>query len=86
MTAMVSFAAQTCAMPPRMNKNVCEGIGLHSDHDLNDSYELFGLVLIPIKQFRIGGLGTLGWVLKGLDRYTGLGVHCDSLCHCGRHS
>ena len=42
---------------------VCEGIGLHSDHDLNGSYELFGLVPIPIEWFGIGSLGTSGRVV-----------------------
>ena len=90
MTAMVSFAAQTCAMPPCIMKCIQDlhslvhkGISLHNDCDLNGSYELFGLVLNPIKWFRIGSLGTSGWVVQGLDGYAGLEVHCDSLCHIG---
>ena len=42
---------------------VRKGISLHSDHDLNGSYKLFSLVSIPIKQFGIGSLGTLGQVV-----------------------
>ena len=38
----------------------CEGIGLHGDHDPNGSYELFGLVPIPIEWFRLAALAL--WV------------------------
>ena len=34
----------------------------------------------------IGSLGASGWVVQGLDGYAGLGVHYDSLCHCGCRS
>ena len=61
---------------------VCEGVGLHSDCDPNGSYKLFSLVPIPVKQFGISCLGTSGQVVQGLDGYAGLGVHCDTLCHC----
>ena len=65
---------------------VCKGIGLHGDLDPNSSYKLFGLVSIPIEQFRISSLGASGQVVRGLDGYAGLGVCHDSLCHCGCHS
>ena len=60
-----------------------EGISLHGDRNLNSSHEFFGLVLIPIKQFGISSLGASGQVVRGLDGYVGLGIHCNSLCHCG---
>ena len=69
-----------------LHSPVCKGIGLHSDGDPNGSYEFFGLVLISIEWFGISGLGASGWVVQGLDRYAGLGVCCDSLCHCGCRS
>ena len=54
--------------------------------NLNGSYEFFGLVSISIERFGISSLGASGWVVRGLDRYAGLGVRCDSLCHCRCHS
>ena len=61
---------------------ICKGVCLHSDHDLNGSYELFG------SQFPSNGLRLVALVLWiGLCkvwRYAGLGVRCDSLCHCVR--
>ena len=42
---------------------VCEDVCLHSDRDLNGSYELFGLVPIPIKWFRISCFSASDWVV-----------------------
>ena len=75
----VSFAAQTCAVPPCMNESAyrtfilsSEGVHLHSHHNLNSPYKLLGFVQIPVEWFRIGGFGVSDQVVWDLDGYAGL--------------
>ena len=60
-----------------------EGVHLHSDCNLDGSHKLLSFITVSAKWLGVGHFSTPDWVMRGLDRYAGLGVHNNSLCHRG---
>ena len=88
MTAMVLFAAQTCAVPLRMKESAYRTFILLSAKASACIVTAIWTALTNssvLSWFPSNGSGLAALALRtGLCKdWTGLGVHDDSLCHCG---
>ena len=70
MTAMVSFTAQTCAVPPRMKESAYRTFILSSVKAsacivtaIQMAHKFLGLVTVPVKWLGVGGFSTPDWVV-----------------------